>query len=216
MQDRYWLMGHVYESMSRLYSARGIVHCREAMFDRIKPGDKVLFAGVGHGSDAIAAAQLGAEVTVVELSATMLDKFHGNLAALPDRLPIRAVHGDILAFDEYERYDIVIANFFLNIFDDATMPKVVRHLTRMIRPQGHLVIGDFALPEEGGWLARSFRHLYWYAAVLTFWVVAKNPLHPIYDYRKTLAAHGLKLQDTRHFRLLGMPTFWSLLAQRPA
>lgn len=42
------------------------------MLEYLKPGDRVLVAGVGHGTEAVEASRLGADVTAVNLSATML------------------------------------------------------------------------------------------------------------------------------------------------
>ena len=77
MRDKYKYIGPVYDFLSNLYSGKNIHRCKTAMLDveTVKPGDRILFAGVGHGRDAIRAAELGAEVTVVDLSETMLRKF---------------------------------------------------------------------------------------------------------------------------------------------
>lgn len=66
MRDKYKYIGPVYDFLSNLYSGKNIHRCKTAMLDveTVKPGDRILFAGVGHGRDAIRAAELGAEVTV--------------------------------------------------------------------------------------------------------------------------------------------------------
>ena len=79
MRDKYKLVGPIYDWLSAFYSGKSIHRCKIAMLDRLRPGDRVLFAGVGHGRDAVHAARLGADVTVVDLSATMLKKFQANL-----------------------------------------------------------------------------------------------------------------------------------------
>ena len=79
MKDRYAIVGPLYDFISTVYSGNSIQHCKVAHLDQLKPGDKVLFAGVGHGRDALYAAQRGAEVTVVDLSQTMLSNFSGIL-----------------------------------------------------------------------------------------------------------------------------------------
>lgn len=45
--DRYRIMGHIYDLLASLYSGWQIPRCKEAMLDRLKPEDEVLFAGWG-------------------------------------------------------------------------------------------------------------------------------------------------------------------------
>ena len=71
----------------------------------LKPGDKVLFAGVGHGKEAIYAAELGAEVTVVDLSRAMLTKFEEGIKKSGKSLNIKIKHSDILTVDDFGEYD---------------------------------------------------------------------------------------------------------------
>lgn len=216
MHDKYRLIGPVYELMSCLYSGRNIHRCKNAMLRRrhIRPGDRILVAGVGHGHDAIAAARLGARVTVVDLSATMLAQFRRTLTRTAPELSIHTHHGDILEVDHPERYDMVIANFFLNVFDRPTMERIFHHLVTLTRPGGRIVVGDFSYP-EGNPLSRAFKRSYWMLAALVFWLLASNALHPIYNYPRQMERLGLRIQERHHFRLLGMHCFWSILARKP-
>src|SRR5690606_3308681 len=98
-KDKYKVIGPVYDLLSTLYSGRSIHNCKVAMLNpqHLQPGDRILFAGVGHGKDAIHAAELGAQVTVVDLSETMLRKFQEQLDRENKqfRYPIRKLHLDI-------------------------------------------------------------------------------------------------------------------------
>ncbi|MCG8613622.1 MAG: class I SAM-dependent methyltransferase, partial [Pseudomonadales bacterium] len=115
MKDKYWLMGPVYDALSFVFAGNAIYRCKCSMLtpEYLKEGDKILFAGVGHGKEAIYAAEHGAEVTVVDLSEAMLDKFREAIAKTGKELNIRIVHSDIMTFDERGKYDMVVANFFL-------------------------------------------------------------------------------------------------------
>jgi demethylmenaquinone methyltransferase/2-methoxy-6-polyprenyl-1,4-benzoquinol methylase len=181
MQDRYRFMGHVYDLVGTLYSARLIPRCKVAMIDRVRPGDRVLFAGAGHGKDAIQAADAGARVTVVDLSATRLRQFEKNTRNRSPACPIRRLHSDIMAVDEYDTFDFVFANFFLNVFKEDRMAAVLEHLNRLVKTGGHLVVGDFALP-HGCPITRWLQKLHWYVAVMPFYLMTGNALHPVYDY----------------------------------
>ena len=214
MEDRYKWVGRVYDMLSYAYGGKSIHSCKTAMLDHLQPGDKVLFAGVGHGLDAICAAQRGADVTVVDMSETMLENFQRNLAKVETSGSIRQIHRDIFKVSEYEQYDMVVANFFLNVFDRQTMFLALRHLIDLGTPGAHIVIGDFA-PATDNLMSRFLKALYWYPAILFFCLVTQNALHRIYPYPDALRLLGLKVVDKKHFGLGKMKTYWSILAEKP-
>jgi len=184
------------------------------MLDRIKPDSKVLFAGVGHGSDAIAAAELGAEVTVVDLSATMLKILNKGIAKKKEfKHPIRKLHKNILHVDEFSTYDMVFANFFLNLFSKERLIQVLSHLMDLSKKGGFVVIGDWT-PPKGNMIAKFFQILYWRMADLFFWVFANNELHPFYDYQKHMQELGLEIKAVKYFRVFFDERYYSILGQK--
>lgn len=215
MRDKYKLVGPIYDWLSAVYSGKSIHHCKVAMLDRLKPGDKVLFAGVGHGMDAVHAAKLGAEVTVVDLSETMLKKFQANLDKEGITIKIRQLHSDIMKVEEVEKYDMVVANFFLNVFKEDMMVSVLEHLIRLGKPGAHVVVGDFSYP-TGNIFSRALKIAYWYGAVLFFWMFAGNAVHNIYNYPESMKRLGLHIREQKHFRLMLLNCYWSVLGRKPA
>ena len=215
MKDKYKLVGPIYDWLSAVYSGKSIHHCKVAMLDKLKPGDKVLFAGVGHGMDAVPAAKLGAEVPVVDLSEPMLKNFQRNLDKEGVQVRIRQLHSDIMKVREFEKYDMVVANFFLNVFDEDMMNRVLEHLIRLGKPGAHVVVGDFAYP-TGNILSRLVKKAYWYGAVLFFWAFAGNAVHKIYNYPESMQKLGLHVREKKHYRLLLLNCYWSVLGTKPA
>jgi len=213
MADKYKIIGPLYDFLSFIYSGRQIHKAKTAMNLDLKEGDKVLFAGVGHGRDAIDAAERGAQVTVVDLSATMLKNFEKNLKGKNFKYPIRTVHSDILKFDEVGEYDMVTANFFLNVFPEEFMVTVMQHLSTLVKPDGCFVVGDFHLP-QGNVFKRAFQNMYWYIAVGIFTIFAKNAFHKVYDYPKHLESLGFKVQKVQPFNVLMIPCLWSIKASK--
>ncbi len=214
MKDHYKWMGHIYDILGDLYSGRQITYCKEAMISRIQPGEEVLFAGVGHGKEAVKAAENGARVTVVDLSETMLSKFNKKLR--PDRIayPVRQIHDNIFNVSGDKKYDYVFANFFLNVFKRDPMNRVVKHLADLTKPGGYMVVGDFAYPNGNFW-ARVFQRIYWYIGVTPFFLVTGNAFHNIYNYPEYLKKNGLEIVFIQYFKLFGINSYWSILAQKP-
>lgn len=217
MRDKYKYIGPVYDFLSNLYSGKNIHRCKTAMLDveTVKPGDRILFAGVGHGRDAIRAAELGADVTVVDLSQTMLRKFGDAQQEEAPHLTIHRIHNDIMKVDDVGHYDMVVANFFLNVFDETMMVKVLEHLIRLGKPEARIVVGDFCYP-TGNIVARMLKKLYWYMAVFFFWLLANNAFHKIYNYPEHMQRLGLDVTEKKHFKLLNMNCYWSILGQKRA
>lgn len=219
MLDKYRLVGPAYDKLSQLYSGNAINDCKLAMLrpDTLGAGSRVLFAGAGQGRDAIHAAALGARVTVVDISPTMIAQCRKNIESHPQRetLAIELIQSDILKIETFGFYDMVVANFFLNVFEREKMTHLFGHLCKLIKPGGKLVIGDFQ-PPEGNWLRRSVQNAYWYAAATAFFAAAGNAIHQIYDYEAMLRKHALPLKEKQSFSVFGKPFYHALLAEKKA
>ena len=217
VHDKYRIVGPAYDLLSNLYSGRSIHRCKVAMIntDNVRKGDRILFAGVGHGRDAVHAAEMGANVTVVDLSETMLSKFRQNLQQTNGKLKIRQIHSDIMEFKEFQKYDMVVANFFLNVFDREMVTRVLEHLIGLGKPGAKIVVGDFSYP-SGNILSRGFKILYWYGAVLFFWLTARNAVHNIYNYPEFMERLGLVIREKKYYKLGIVDCYWSVLGQKPA
>jgi demethylphylloquinol methyltransferase len=213
MKDHYKWMGHIYDLLGDFYSGKQITYCKEVMINRIQTGEEVLFAGVGHGKEAIKAAESGAKVTVVDLSETMLSKFNKGIDPRRIQYPIRQIHDNIFNIPVDKKYDYVFANFFLNVFKREPMDRVVKHLVDLTKPGGHVVVGDFAFP-NGGFFSKSFQRLYWYIGVTPFFLITNNAFHNIYNYPEYLKKNGLKIVSIRYFRLFKLKSYWSILSQK--
>ena len=215
MRDNYKWIGPIYDVLGKVYSGQQIENCKIANLNHLKPGQKVLFAGVGHGRDAIHAAKLGADVTVVDLSKTMLDNFQKLLDKENIQVTVRKVHKDIFKVDELEQYDMVVANFFLNVFNKNMMPDVLNHLISLCKPGGHVVVGDFMYP-TGNVLVRTLKKAYWYGAVLVFVAFTKNALHEVYNYPEVMKQAGLTIEDKKPFSFMNFNAYWSILGRKTA
>jgi len=204
VKDGYWLMGFQYEITGSLYSLGQIPKCKLAMLDSLNPGDKLLVAGVGHGIEAIQAAKKGVNVTAVDISKTMLKYMQKKIEKAKLNNPITIINNNILNVKYEGHFDMVIANYFLNVFKKEKMLQILTHLTTFVKPGGSIVIGDFTLPESGGKFYKAFQTAYWYMAAFIYWSTADNAIHPIYDYPKLLRSLGFEIVEIKNFKMLGM------------
>ena len=199
-----------YDRAAALYSAGQIAAAKRSQVALMASGDRVLCVGVGGGEEVASAARAGVALTCVDLAPSMLRRVATRLAS--DGLSAELIRGDIRRHDRLGYYDIVTANFFLNIFDESEMVEMLGHLARLVRPGGKVLIADFA-PAEGSWLTRAAHEAHYQLGLTAFWLLGLTPRHPIYDYRQYFAGAGLTLAGRRRFRL-GPASFVSLTAER--
>jgi ubiquinone/menaquinone biosynthesis C-methylase UbiE len=149
----------------------------------------------------VLAAARGAQVTCVDLSANMLAqaaarmRHHGCQAEF--------VQTDVLKHDRLGHYDVVVVNFFLNVFAEGPMQDMLGYLARLARPGGKVLISDFATP-RGNRLARAVQSAYWGVTDLFYYLLGLCAWHPIYDYASYFPEVGLELCGEKRFRPYGI------------
>jgi cyclopropane fatty-acyl-phospholipid synthase-like methyltransferase len=204
-----------YEALARLYSRDRIAAAKASQIEKMRAGDRVLYAGVGQGEDALLAARRGVQLSAVDLSPAMLGTLRGRLEG--EGLAGELILGEVLDHRGAEPYDIVVANFFLNVFGAEVMPRVLAHLASLVRPGGKLLVADFTPPRgerDRAWI----RVLHYRPLNLAAWALGLCALHPIYDYVPVAEGVGLVLRGRQGFRPWrgAGELYESLLFERPA
>jgi demethylmenaquinone methyltransferase/2-methoxy-6-polyprenyl-1,4-benzoquinol methylase len=183
------------------------------MLKHVKPGEKVLVAGVGHGTEAVEASKLGAHVTAVDLSETMLNQFRKRIAKEKPPNEICVIHDDIFNVKETGQYDMVIANFFLNVFSETRVVDVANHLGTLVKPGGYFVVGEFVLPEKTGWKG-IVQRLNWYFAISFYSATTEAVFHPVWNYPGLVEGSGCKIQEIEYFTICNTNLYWSILGKK--
>jgi demethylphylloquinol methyltransferase len=212
--ESYNALAWIYEWLGQLYSGGRIYAAKASQMCQIRPGDSVLYAGVGPGEDAVLAGELGASVTCIDVAPKMLAKVQSRFEDAGCRA--RYLCGDVLAHHLTGHYDVVVANFFLNVFAEARMQTILNHLATLVKPGGKLLIADFSAP-RGGRLARWAQAVYWGVTNAFYYVMGLCAWHSIYDYPKFFQAAGLDPEATELFPLgrSGLVGFCAITARRP-
>lgn len=201
-----------YDALASAYSLGAIDRAKAWHHGLIKPGDKVLYAGAGRGREITGALQRGAEVTCVEPCPAMASGLNRCLSTAPDTGNFKIIYRPIQSVVSEPAYDLVVAHFFLNVFNTQTMPTVLDHLTGLVRPGGRLVIADFApSPPKASNIDQLIRTAYYRPANLAGYLLRICALHPIYNYTPLLTERGFCVERHEHFHCLStLPTFYGV------
>lgn len=144
----------------------------------LKPGQKVLEMGAGHGSNTLQLTQLGYEVTVIDISESFLKVIKERLRRIGKKAELYKC--DFLQVIELNnKFDAVIFNASYHHSSDHV--ELIRRLDKMVTPQGkiyfhHEPISDhlpnhWGLRMDGesifhirlhGWLELGFQKSYFY------------------------------------------------------
>ena len=188
----------LYDAAAHLYSGGQIHALKTFQMGELQSGNRVLYVGVGGGEDAVLAANRRVVLTVLDASPLMLERAALKFRAAGVQDSIEIICADVLKHERPAYYDVVVANFFLNIFSEAAMKVVLAHLVTLIKPGGKLVIGDFSYP-RGRSTTGTIQRSYYYLSMFTFWLFGGTPLHPIYDYPQYFEAVDLRTSSVKSF-----------------
>lgn len=217
MRDDYKGISKFYNLLGCVYSFGAVGRCRGFVLEQVKAGMKVCFLGVGEGREAVEAVEMGASVTVVDCSLSMLDCFEKRLVGgVRGVVDVEVYHGDVIDFcDRCEvKYDLVVSNFFLNVFSDLEMVDVLEKVLGLCGSSGGVVIGDFWYDEEAGRVVRWLERVNWSVALFVFRRFACNARHQIYVYDFLLERGGFGVVKEKVFNVLGIPVYRSIVAKR--
>ncbi|MGB0766172.1 MAG: class I SAM-dependent methyltransferase [Phycisphaeraceae bacterium] len=211
----YRRVARVYDLLASGYSLGAIDRSKRVHHDLIVPGDRVLYVGAGRGKEIAGACERGAEVTCVEPCPSMALRLHDRLAEHGERFTI--VPRPIQAIPVSEEYDLVVAHYFLNVFDRHTMPGILDRVCGFVRPGGRLVIADFMPSRRGeGAIGRAIRSAYYRPVNLAGRLLCIGALHAIYDYGPRLSERGYRIESRRSFAVLpGLIGYETITAMRP-
>ncbi len=202
MSTSYDRVAPLYDLLGALYSAGAIARSKKEHLKFLHPGQRVLYVGAGTGRECVDAAALGAQVTICDTSERMLQRARSRLESA--QLPATYVGADALTLSA--TFDVIVAPYFLNVFDSRRVLVALSALSARLSPGGMLYVVDFRAP-TGGLFFRGVQRLYYLLPQLLFLVLTKNPWHELYDYPKLAESAAPELTLTKRVctRAVGLP-----------
>jgi tRNA (cmo5U34)-methyltransferase len=172
----------LYDKLARLVYGRAIVDAQVCFLDRIPCGADILIVGGGTGwlLTEIQKGQPDCTVCYVEASSEMILRARARKSTLPVHF-ISGTHRDI----PVKKYDVIVTNFFLDVFSDDELKEVLDLLKNRIQPHGLWFVSDFV--DGSGWQKALLTIMYAFFKIVSGLGVNKLPA-----WKKSLSASGLK------------------------
>lgn len=111
----------------------------------LRPGMRFLDVAAGSGALSIPAARLGARVLSTDMSPGMLDQLEARARKEGLELETRVMDGHALELED-NTFDIAGSQFGVMLFPD--MPRGIRELARVTRPEGRVLMNVYGPPRN--------------------------------------------------------------------
>lgn len=143
----------IYDSLSKLIFQKSIFQSQLTHLNKIPTHANILIIGGGTGLilNEILSKKPEVQITYIELSKKMLKLSQNRLDSL-NAQKVRFIHGDekiILGFEPYT-FDIIITNFFLDVFSSQKLLDVMQLLNGVLVENGLWINTDFVMSVTTG------------------------------------------------------------------
>lgn len=192
----------LYDGLARVVFAGAIQRAQLALIPELKGAQTGVILGGGTGWIAVALLrQLGlTRLLYIEKSQNMLERtrarFQREAPELAERVEFRL--GTELSLSEDDgSFDLVVTNFFLDLFRDAQCLEVARRLQQHLSPTGSWMFVDFRKPPH--LLAQPIAAVLFTTMFRFFNVVSRMQARRLPDFDRVFAALDLRTVSRQRF-----------------
>jgi tRNA (cmo5U34)-methyltransferase len=161
-------MSNNFSSISKFYDALGFLVFGNALkksqlyfMNKIPPHSKVLVVGGGTGwflEELVKITSLQ-KVVYVEASIQMMKLSQQRIAAINPRTELAFINSPIETISLDEKFDVIITNYFLDLFREDQSASIAAHLLLTLNSKGIWMVTDFKVNPK-------FIHKIWQKALL--------------------------------------------------
>jgi len=178
-----------YDWIARIIFGPSIVASQINHFGLIRPGAKVLIIGGGTGWILKHLPTDCEKVVYVEPSRKMI----GRAAREYVRFPLYLLEDYYENITIDEKYDAIIANYFLDMFNKNELDQIADKMKRSLSESGLLFATDFT-NMVGLWHRSMLIVMYTF-----FRIVAGIPNRKLCNWQQILTSNGLRMVHSSHF-----------------
>lgn len=148
----------IYDSLARLVFRKSIVEAQTYFLNKITPSSRVLILGGGTGwlLEQLLREVPTCSVWYVEKSAKMIDR--SRKRKINNR--VYFIHGTEENIPPDLTFDVIITNFYFDLFHNNTLQRVIQHLHRYTLPSTRWFVTDFI--DGGKWWQRLLLKVMYY------------------------------------------------------
>lgn len=178
----------VYDLLASIVFFGRIRQSQRAFLSVINPNEKVLIIGGGAGSilKDLDVLNLGLQITYVEMSSAMIKK--AQKVRLQNESKPEFVINDFLKLELNQKYDIIICNYFLDVFIQKDLDTVIEKIKRALKPNARLLVADFEISEGHLW-----QRFLSYVTHRFFVIIANLSSRFLLNHHQLLLLHGYSL-----------------------
>jgi ubiquinone/menaquinone biosynthesis C-methylase UbiE len=133
----------IYDLLAKIIFGRAMLLSQIHFFNQVPKNGNVLIIGGGSGWIGSELLKIAPEVTItyIEASENMLSKAKEKLKNFS--MNVHFIHGTELSIPGDERYDVVITNFFLDLFPDSKLNDVVLRIRSHLKKKNMWIVTEF-------------------------------------------------------------------------
>ncbi|MHC4514823.1 MAG: corrinoid protein-associated methyltransferase CpaM [Planctomycetota bacterium] len=201
-----------YELGIRLLTLGRLDCAYDRLAARIEAGQRVLDIGCGTGALTLRSARRGAVVKGIDVNAQMLEIAAKRVreAGLEESVGLTESGVAELDSEQGGSYDAVTSGLCFSELNDAELVYTLRHVVRILRPGGLLLVADEVCPKTP--IRRLLHALLRAPLVALTWILTQQTTRPVRDLPARLLAAGLEIVSLRS-GLIG--SFAELVARKP-
>lgn len=141
-----------YDFLSVLVFGKRIRQSQIVLLRQIKENDSVLIIGGGTGwiINEILKVSSPVQIDYIESSVEMLMKARTAVVG-NDTVQINFILGDENSIGQNEKYDIVIAFYFFDMFKEERLNTIVDSMNKALKQGGYLLYADFNINSTSPW-----------------------------------------------------------------
>ena len=188
------LIAPVYDGLSTLVFGNSIRRAQQYYLEEARAARKILVIGGGTGLilGALLEINPSCEVWYIEASSRMLDRAKKRLARRPESR-VHFIHGTEHDIPAEVEFDVVIANFFFDVFQPPALEKTISLIGRVVSGNGKILVSEFVA--NGVWWHRIMLTIMY----LFFRLVGALDARKLPDWQNQLRREGFGESKSRLF-----------------
>lgn len=182
----------VYDQLSRIVYGRSIVSAQQYLLKYVPEGSNVLIVGGGTGwiIEELFAVNKTCSVVYMEASQKMLEKAQKRIHSSDQSRIQFLLQADIPLEGSY---DVVITNFFLDLFPTGKLVRVIQQLKNVIKDNGSWIVTDF-VDDGKPWQRLLLKLMYFF-----FRNVSKIEATVLPPWQALLTETGMRKAEAKRF-----------------